>query len=208
MDLNNPIPQEWTSYVTQSPVGLEIVPAMLYDTLTFTSASTQELIFFNQSNVKEDISNLKQPGMLPNPQSFLIQNARIYFKVRPSTSDSGAAAPTPFASLYDDLVQIVNTGLFKLTIGTKVYGPYPLWTLPASTFVKGVLSMAGAEAANITQNYAQVDGPLYPLFPNLMIAPLQNFFVTLSWPTAAITLAAGNPPIEILLDGQLARAVQ
>jgi len=203
MDLNNPIPQEWTSYVTQAAVGLEIVPSMLYDTLSYTSATTRELIFFNQSNVLEDISNLKQPGMLPNPQSFLIQNINLYFRTIPNLAATAAAME------ITDMINLVNTGIFKLTIGTKVYGPYPLWKLPSASNIKASVA-SGVFAAPLIMNYGQLDGPLYPLFPNLMIAPLQNFFVTLAWPSGAITLGAPTSPlpIEVVLDGQLARAVQ
>src|SRR5262245_24657563 len=207
MDLNNPIPQEWTSYVTQSPVGLEIVPAMLYDTLTFTDNSTTELRFFQQTNVALDISNLKQAGMLPNPQSFLIQSIRFFVRNQLQTVDSGAAAPTNFASNFNDVILLSNTGIAILNIGTKQYGPWPLWTLPCGSFVSGVISMAGAEAANITQLYGQLQGPMYPLFPNLMIAPLQNFELLLRWPTATVDLSA-NQVIQMVFDGQLARAVQ
>lgn len=203
MDLNNPIPQEWASYVTQSPVGLEIIPAMLYDTLPYVSAVTRELIFFNQSNVLEDISNLKQPGMLPNPQSFLIQSINIYFRTIPNLAATAAAMEVT------DMINLVNTGILKLTIGTKVYGPYPLWKLPSGSNIKSSIASATL-AAPLIANYGQLDGPLYPLFPNLMIAPLQNFFVTLAWPSGAITLGAPTAPlpIEVVFDGQLARAVQ
>jgi len=205
MDLNNPIPQEWTSYVTQAAVGLEIVPSMLYDTLLYTDNTTRELTFFQQTNVARDVSNLKQPGMLSNPQSFLIQNIRIYFRQPVTTTDSGAAGAFP--SSINNIVLLANTGICTLHIGTKEYGPWPIWTLPASTFMKGMLAVAGAEAANLAHEYGQLDGPLYPLFPNLMIAPLQNFDIVLSWPTAAVDLT-GNVTIQVLFDGQLARAVQ
>src|SRR5262245_2827572 len=134
MDLNNPIPQEWTSYVTQTALNLEIVPAMLYDTLSYTSATTRELIFFNQTNVAEDISNLRQPGILPNPQSFLIQNINIYFRTIPNLAATAAAGE------INDMILLVNTGILKITIGTKIYGPYPLWKLPAANAVKGYVT--------------------------------------------------------------------
>jgi hypothetical protein len=207
MDLNNPIPQEWTSYVTQSPVGLEIVPAHLYDTLTYTDNTTTELRFFQQTNVALDISNLKQAGMLPNPQSFLIQSIRFFVRNQLQTIDTGAAAPTNFASNFNDVILLTNTGIAQLNIGTKQYGPWPLWSLPSGAMVTGVLAQAGAEAANLTQLYGQLQGPMYPLFPNLMIAPLQNFELLLRWPSGAVDLS-GNQVIEMVMDGQLARAVQ
>lgn len=205
MDLNNPIPQEWSSYVTQAAVGLEIVPSVLYDTLTYTDNTTRELTFFQQTNVARDLSNLKQPGILPNPQSFLIQNLRIFYRTQVFTEDAGAAGA--LASVINDVVLLSNTGIATLHIGTKEYGPWPLWMLPAATFMKGMIASAGAEAANLVHDYGQLDGPLYPLFPNLMIAPLQNFDVVLSWPSAAVNTTA-NVVVQVLLDGQLARAVQ
>lgn len=205
MDLNNPIPQEWSSYVTQAPVGLEIVPSVLYDTLTYTDNTTRELTFFQQTNVARDVSNMKQAGMLSNPQSFLIQNLRVFFRQTVETTDSGAAGPFP--SLINNVVLLANTGIALLRIGNKEYGPWPIWMLPSATFMKGMLAVAGAEAANLAHAYGQLDGPLYPLFPNLMIAPLQNFELILSWPSAAIDTTA-NVVIQVLLDGQLARAVQ
>lgn len=205
MDINNPIPQEWTSYVTQSALGLEVVPAVLYDVLTYTDNTTRDLNFFQQTNVAEDVSNMKAAGMLPNPQSFLIQNIRVFFRTAITTVDSGAAGA--LAGVENDKVILANTGIAKLEIGTKKYGPWPIWMLPASTFWKGALTQAGAEAANLTQGYGQLDGPLYPLFPNLMIAPLQNFMLQLSWPSAAVDTSA-NMVIQVMFDGQLARAVQ
>lgn len=205
MDINNPIPQEWTSYVTQSALGLEVVPSVLYDVLTYTDNSTRDLTFFQQTNVAESISNMKAAGMLPNPQSFLIQNIRVFYRTALTTVDSGAAGA--LAGVENDKIILANTGIARLEIGTKKYGPWPIWMLPASTFWKGSLTQAGAEAANLTQGYGQLDGPLYPLFPNLMIAPLQNFSLQLSWPQAAVDLSA-DMVIQVLFDGQLARAVQ
>lgn len=201
-DLNNPIPQEWTSYVTQSPIALEVVPHMLYDTASYTSATTVDLAFFTTARATEDLSDLKSPTILPNPQSFLIQNISIYFRTIPNL------AATAAASEVNDMILLANTGIFKLTIGQKLYGPYPMWRLPASTFVK--FSPTGTFTAPIVDAYGQLDGPLYPLLPNLMIAPLQNFEAHLLWPAGAITLGAPTSPlpIQLLFDGQLARSVQ
>src|SRR6266496_3125429 len=90
-DLNNPIPQEWASYVTQSPVALEVVPAMLYDTQSYTTAVTTDLSFFTTAPANEAISNLKSPTILPNPQSFLIQAISVYFRTVPNLAATAAA---------------------------------------------------------------------------------------------------------------------
>jgi hypothetical protein len=205
--INQNIPSAWSSYVTQVNLGLEVIPDFLYDTLTIGSGagSTPELRFFQQTNVNLDISNMKQAGMLGNPEAFLIQAMSIYFKVPAQIIAS--ATPGVFTGVFNDIVLAVNTGIAELTIGNKKYGPWPLWRLPAATFVKGAVASAGATATNAAVAYGQVDGPLYPLFPNLMLSPLQPFVMSVRWPSGSPALSA-NLVMEMLFDGQRARSIQ
>lgn len=205
MAINQNIPQAWENYVTQVNLGLEEVPHIFYDVLTYTDNATTRLTFFQQTNVAEDLTNMRASGMMVNPEAFLVQNISIFFRTTFETVDTGAAGAFP--SQVGDIVLLANTGICKLKIGNKIYGPWPIWRLPASTFLKGMLSQAGAEAANLTQAYAQLDGPLYALFPNLMLSPLQAFSVELSWPSGAVNTSA-NVVIQVCLDGQLARSIQ
>jgi hypothetical protein len=206
-NVNINIPDAWKSYVSQVNLGLEVVPSMLYDTLTIGAGagSTPELRFFQQTNVNLDISNMKQAGMLGNPEAFLIENIRMFFKV--PAQIIAASAPGAFTGILNDIVLASNTGIAELTIGNKKYGPWPLWTLPANTFVKGFVSSAGATAANVAVAYAQLDGQMYPLFPNLMLSPLQPFVMSVRWPSGSPALSAGLVT-EVLFDGQLARSIQ
>lgn len=207
MNINAPIPLEWTNYVTQMAGKLEVVPAVLYDTLTIATATAGPFDFFTTKRATIDLSNMQTPGQLPSPSSFLIQGIRIYFKNRPQMVDSGAAGPTSLASLSDDIAQLANTGVLTGLIGEKRLGPFPLWMLPAGTGPDVRWTQAGAEAANITANYAQLGGNfLYGVFPNLMIASMQQFSFSLVT-AAAMTLSVSLVP-SIVLDGQLARAVQ
>lgn len=201
MNLNNPIPQEWAQYVTQSQIGLEVVPSMIYDTNTYVSAATQSLTFFNAVRATADLGNLQQPGMLPNPQSFLIQAPRLFFKY------ADALSATVATQVWNDLILLVNTGIFRLQIGEKRYGPWPLWVMAAGSAPTINMSGVGTAGAVNLLGYGQLMGNMYAFYPNLMIAPLQNFFVTLEWPAAAVTLT-GNMVIEVVFDGQLARAIQ
>lgn len=202
--LNDPIPQEWDNYVTQSPVALEVIQDVLFDTLTYTSASTTELIFFSQSlaSVKRDITNMSQPGMLPNPESFLVMAPRIFVKWAPTF------ATTVAASTISDLALLFNTAIITFKFGNKLYGPLPAWMFSAGGGPDMRLTGAGAEATNKYLTYGQLGGPLFAFFPHTMISPLQNFNATLAWPSGAVTLGAGNPAIEIVFEGQRARAVQ
>lgn len=201
-DLNNPIPSEWTNFVTQSPVALEVIQDVLYDTLTYTSATTTELIFFAESiaTVTRDITNMTVAGMLPNPESFLIQAPRLFFKWVPTS------AATEAASVMNDLALLVNTGIVTFKFGNKTYGPIPLWLISAGSAPD--MRLAVADSTKDILSYAQVGGPLYSWMPNVMISPLQAFSASMTWPAGAVTLGAGNPKISLLFDGQRARAVQ
>jgi hypothetical protein len=219
VDINNPIPREWSSYVTQTNLGLEVIPAHLYSVKAYISTVTTKLTFFDfVSGSREDLTNMQQPNMLPNPESFLIQNIRIFSWGNVKSDDSGTGDSTAIASQFDDMVKLTNRGVLKLKIGNKSYGPWPLWTLSANSFVKG----AFASGSDLLADYGQLDGQLYPLNPYLMIAPLQQFTVSLEWPGAATDAIPGGPvtlsqddgedlenlPIEILFDGQMARSIQ
>lgn len=203
MDINNPIPREWENYVTQTALGLEIIPDQLYDTQTYVDNTTLELNFFNAVRANKSIGNMTQPSVLPNPESFLIQAIRIKYNNQVETDDSGAAGP--LASSLNDIVLLQNTGRMMLTIGHKQYGPWKLWPMPAGSGVMGMMASAGAEAANLAHAYGNTFGKLWGLFPHLMIAPLQNFQVDLNWPAAVN--GSGNLDIEIMLDGQRARGI-
>lgn len=204
-NINGPIPSEWAVYVTQSNVGLEVIPHILYDTQVYVDNTTVILPFFTTSPANESLSNVNPPAILPNPESFLIKNIAWFVPNELETIDQGAAAALP--SQINDIILLGNTGILKLFIGEKPYGPWPLFRLPCSTFVKGMLAAAGAEAANLASAYGNTDGPMYPVLPPLLIAPMQKFRVSLEWPAGAVQLLA-NRNIKVLLDGQLSRGIQ
>ena len=204
-NINGPIPQEWGGYVTQSNVGLEVIPAVLWDTQTYVDNVTVILPFFTTSPANESISNVNPPAVLPNPESFLIKNIYWYVANQLETIDQGAAGAIP--SQFNDIILLGNTGILKLIIGDKPYGPWPLYRLPCSSFPKAALSAAGAEAANLLTAYGNTDGPQYPVLPPLLIAPTQKFRVLLEWPAGAVNLAA-NRSIKVGLDGQKSRGIQ
>lgn len=204
--INQNIPQEWGGYVTQSNVGLEVIPHILYDTQTYTDNTTTLMTFFTSVPANESISNVNPPSILPNPNSFLIKNIGIFVPIELTTTDQGAAdaaLPSPF----NDIVLLVNTGICKLFIGDKPYGPWPMYRLPIGTYPKMSIAAAGAEAANLLSAFGNTDGPLYPLLPPLLVAPMQRFKLTLEWPAGAVNLLA-NRTIKVVLDGQMSRAIQ
>jgi hypothetical protein len=205
-NINGPIPQEWAGYVTQANVGLEVIPYILYDTQSYVDNVTTVLPFFTSSPANESISNVNPPSILPNPSSFLIKNIAWMAVTTLENADQGASAATT-PSQFNDIILLANTGILKLFIGDKPYGPWPLFRLPVATFPKGMVGVAGAEAANQATIYGNTDGPMYPVLPPLLIAPMQKFRVTLEWPAGAVDLT-GNRNLKVLLDGQLSRGIQ
>lgn len=203
MNVNANIPRAWTNYVTQTNLGLEVIPGVLYSQKTYTSGTTRELTFYDfVQGSRPDLTNMQSANQLPNPESFLIENLRVYFKTEVQSDNSLAGAGTVLPSQFNDIVKLVNGGILQLKIGQKIYGPWPLWMLPANSFVKGAFSTG----SDLLADYGQVDGVLYPLDPPLMLAPVQFFSVTIFWPAAAVT-TTNEVNIQVLFDGKAARAI-
>lgn len=201
MAVNINIPDAWTSYVTQTNLGLEVVPSVLYDQyLLVAGANPAELRFFQSSATTLDVTNMKTPGALPNPEAFLIQNMRINFKTLTYT------LPT----VSDGIIDMLDKSVGILEIGNKRYGPWPLWVLGAGNMFTNSF---GGQSATTPTFYSQISGPLYPLFPNLMLSPLQPFVFTIRTtpPAPSIVVPTTQPngfSVQVLFDGQLARAIQ
>jgi hypothetical protein len=138
--------------------------------------------------------------MLPNQESFLVQAIRFYVRWTTQT-----AAATVAASPINDLMLLTNTGVLTAKFGNKTYGPWPLWMMGSGAYVNSQIASTIATSAVVTA--PEIGGPLWSLFPALMIAPLQAFQATISWPAGAVTLGAGNPTLELVYEGQRARAI-
>ena len=208
MAVNINIPDAWTSYVTQTNLGLEVVPFTLYDTLAIQPglipgpANPSQFRFFQQVNVTEDISNMKTVGMLSNPEAMLIQAIRFVWEAPMTTTMDQALA----------IGLMNNLTVMTLKIGNKVYGPWPLWMITSGARTVGC--NVGITDCFLVQN----EGPLYPLFPNLMLSPLQPFILTLDVTSSTATTGGKAQPnfptadgpvyMQVMFDGQLARSIQ
>ena len=205
------MPVGYAKYDTQYKGQKESIGWMLWDTVQYTSAATVALTFFNAVRATLDLSNMELAGQLASPKAFLVRAIRFFPKIHPLSS-ARAAAGAVQPGILSDIAQLLNGGVLQIQIGSKNYGVYPLWKLPAGAGAYAAYASDGdvADPGEI-QDYAMPGVPdarnAYTLARPLFIAPQINFSVQLTWP-AALTLAHGNTLLTIALDGDLIRPVQ
>lgn len=181
----------------------EAIWHQVYDTQTFTSASTTVLTFFQAANADKTLSNMDQGGTLPRPQSLQIHN--ITCDVLSATPVSTGAG---VVGVLDDLSRLMigsaNRPTWTLTISQKSYGPYSLSVLHGTGGPIG--SMNGTQAAGTSLQFARVsDSPGWNYFGRVIIPEQVSFSFTLNW--AATATLTGNVLIRISLFGVLNRRV-
>lgn len=204
-------PEEFRQYNTTYPGAKEVIGWQLYDTQTYTSGTTTELPQWFNTRATPDLSNMQIPYQLPAPQAFLIRAVRFFVKQRPRVV-TPLAAGGAMTGAVDNIAQLINTGVFTFTIGSKPYIGTPIWTLTAGGGASGMMALSAGPASTGTSiDYAQngIADPaaVQSLTKPLFIQPQMNFTAVARWP-AALTLAGGNTDISFMLDGDLVRAIQ
>ena len=201
--------QQYAQYNSQYLAGKEVIDGALWDSLLYTSATTTQLIFFNATRATLDISNMRAAGQLPAPESFLIRSIRVYFKNRPESCATAAAGGVQPDSL-NDIYLLIATGVLTLNIGQKDYGIYPLSLLGSGGGPNGYMAVNNVLIAGGAAGYGQNGKPdnrsVFVLAKPVLIKSQINFNCTVTWP-AAVTLIR-NVNIEVVLDGDLIRAIQ
>lgn len=204
-------PEEFTAYNTQFPGAKEVLGWQLWDTQTYLSGVTTALPQWFNVRATPDLSNMETAFQLPAPKAFLLRVIRFFVKQRPQ-SVTPVAVTGPQTGAMDNIAQLINTGVFVFTVGSKPYVMSPLWFLTAGGGAAGYMALAtSAGGASIYTDMAQ-NGIADPravasLSKPLFIAPQINFTATVTWP-AALTLAGGNTTITFMMDGDLVRPVQ
>lgn len=188
--------QELQQYNVNRPDQIEATKSSLYDFQTYAQAGQTQLQFFQvprgQSSKTLADTNMTVAGMLPAPQSFLIQRIEIYFFPLNTVSATGAIV----AANWNDSYAVAKSGWLELFIGSKPYlDEAPLLKFPPSTGLTGngaVSDTTTAAASRVTViDYASFGGEPYEMNPPILLVPNQNFTVTLNWPSAvAVTVAA------------------
>ena len=205
----------YQEYASQYAGQIEAIGGQLYDTLNYTGAATLNLTYFTALRNNLALSNMELAGTLPSPKGFLIRSIRVVIQEDILTSAraaSGAVQP----GAIDNIAQLVNTGVFTLTIGAKQYAQFPIWMLPAGGGPWNAVAASGDTAdPGQLQDFASNGIPdirnVRTLSKPIFIGPQINFNATIVWP-AAVTLAGPGAPhvtaIKIILDGDLLRPVQ
>jgi hypothetical protein len=189
---------------------LEFIGDTLFDTRTFTSASTVQLAFFSSAQT-EDLTNLDLGNMIPDKQGFLVMSVRVFVKI-PPRSQARTASATTQTGATNDLFQILSTGRLEFNFLNKDYGTFPLWLLPSGGGVVPTWAAEGATAdpggiIDFANNGIADARNMYVMEQPLFLPPMTKLGVLMKWP-AAITLAAGNPAIVLAFDGLMVRPVQ
>lgn len=206
--------EDWRSgFGVVKPDEQEIISAPIWERLTYTSAATTQLTFFNRVPLNDFAGNLLLAGQLPAGNYFLVMAVR--FVPFPDTTELATAAAAPGTSdgALQDISALVRDGIGTLRVGDKDYGRWPLLMLPGGGGSWGSFGNVGTGAAGeisqVQQGGNGVPDPraVYTLPIPLMIPPQYNFDVNLRWP-AAITLTAGDTAVFMILDGELMRPVQ
>ena len=199
-------PREFHQWrTTLSGRQIEKVTFALWDTATYTSAATVRLEMFTSVRATKDLSNVAQTGMLPAGTGMLIESIRFIVKNHPR-STTAVATGTNQTGAIDDIMSLINTGWFTLVIGSKQYAQFPLHMLPSGSGVYG-----GGTGVTTWIDWGSNGMPdpraVYSLPVPLFIEPGIQVVATCEW-AAALTLAGGNTPVSIVLDGEQVRPTQ
>lgn len=192
---------ELAQYNVNRPDQVEAIKSSLYDTVAYPTAGQTQLQFFQvpkgQSSKTFADTNMTNAGMLPAPQSFLVQSIELIF-LPAEASIAGNGALTTSDDFILDVYSFAKAGWLEFFIGSKPYlDEAPLIKFPPKNGLSGWAALAqntstAATAAVSFVSYASVGGPVYELNPPILLVPTQNFVVTLNWPSAVTLVNAAR----------------
>jgi hypothetical protein len=205
-------PKEYEAYNTQYGGQIESIGWKWWDTQTYVSGTTVQLTNFFNVRATQDLSDMEVAFQLAAPKAFLVRAIRFFVKTRPQIVTPAGVSGSALGA-FDNVAQLINTGVMTLTIGNKTYDLEPLWCLTAGGGAFGSMVMAGTGGGPVNNyaDYAQNGIPdpraVNTLSKPLFIGPQINFNARIDW-AAALTLQGGNVALCLLLDGDLLRPVQ
>lgn len=214
--------QEWS---VNRAGEYEVLRQSLYDFQAYPAAGALSTLFFQvpqgQGGKTIHDTNLELAGQLPAPKHFLVQSIEVYFfpanTVGPVTIKDGTGVVVVESEFANDVYQVLRAGALDFFIGSKSYlQESPLLRFPPKTRLdtefatsQTVLQTAAADTTEqVLMDYASSMGRPYNIDPWVLIAPTQNFNVTISFAALVPTPSAGIGRIGVVLDGLLYRLSQ
>jgi hypothetical protein len=181
------------------PGGKDIITQPLYDSGTFTSASTTALTFFSTPLGSGTTSwggtaaknlvdtNMVLAGQLPSPWTFDIFTVQVQLQPNITAADA---------------VALMNAVSFELIIGAKTW-----LQIPAICLAGG----AGINPSGVTTSVSSNGFPdprsVFALSRPITLLENENFAGRLVW-NAAVTLAVSPQAVRVLFGGELSRSIQ
>lgn len=183
-----PIPSNIKQYATTVDNSAEVIDKILWDSGTYAAAGTQFLDFFQSLPTSILNGNLDQAGMVGGNRPFLIRQIGVKVQSR----------------VADDVMRLIHHGFFRLYVGNKGYGDWPISFLPPGGGVTGIAT--GAALVERAQFGVADPRACYSLVKPLLLSPNLNFRVRLEWPGAPVI--SGPTAIRVLLKGEMVRYIQ
>ena len=209
-------------YAVNVPGMMEQISQPLYDIQLYPAAGATSLTFF-QTPVGGQLggatrtladTNMRAAGALPQPQQFLLQALQIEWYPGQTAAPYQYLGVASATGQVEDFVGVFNgKGWLEILIGSKTYLDLgPLIKFPPRSAVGLDAAASNASIAAASQSLQIVNtfsrGPLWHVNP-MLIPPMQNFSVTLNWPTAvALGSTDALARIGVTLWGMLFRPIQ
>ena len=213
--------QEWS---VNRAGEYEVLRQTLYDFQTYPDAGALSTAFFQvqagQSGKTIHDTNMELAGQLPAPKHFLVQSIEVFFLPAPAVGPVTVAAGTTDLSVSvftNDVYSVLRAGALDFFIGSKSYlQEAPLLRFPPKTRLKPEFATSSiltqtteADLSDqVLMDYASGMGRPYNIDPWVLIAPTQNFSVTISFSSLVAVDAATDARIGVVLDGLLYRLSQ
>lgn len=198
----------------------EVTRQTLYDFQAYATAGATSFSFFQvpqgQGGKTLADTNMEIAGSLPAPKYFLVESIEIMLFPGVSPVTAGSASALVATNFANDMYALLKAGWLNFFIGSKTYlNEAPIGRFPPkagkleAAFAAGSSVYASAAATpSVQMDYAAWTGRPYFINPQVMLAPTQNFNVTLNFPTAVATPSGQNARIGVILDGLLYRLSQ
>lgn len=181
-----------------------VIDNPVYDTISIPAAATTLATFFQTPQgagtsaygaVAKHLAdtNMTIAGSLPSPQALLVR--AIMVSVAPNVT-------------LADMILLLRSGAFELTVGSKPFLQCPIEWLPAGLgmFTGGSATTVAATTITTTNNGVPDTRSCRVLTEPIPIGTNENFNARLTWPVA-ITLGAATP-VKVYLAGDFFRSVQ